>query len=107
MNYIFVVAKYYIYANKFSQKDLYLEMFLRMLKSKFQSEKYIAYMNNNTTAFLLNGVLCIIILTPIKSIEKFTINYGYFDTSKNIILCQTVRQNLLVLWKSIVFERTV
>ena len=26
-NYIFVVAKYYIYANKFSQKDLNLNIF--------------------------------------------------------------------------------
>ena len=50
-NYIFVVAKYYIYSNKFSQKDLNLNSFLRMLKGKFQSEKHIAYMNNNITAF--------------------------------------------------------
>ena len=51
-NYIFVVAKCYIYANKFSQKDLILILFLRMLKGKFQSEKYITYMNNNNTAFV-------------------------------------------------------
>ena len=31
-NYIFVVARYYIYANKFSQKDLNLNSFLPMLK---------------------------------------------------------------------------
>ena len=51
-NYIFVVAKYYICAHKFSQKkDLNLDNFLRMLKSEFQSEKYIAYMNNDITVF--------------------------------------------------------
>ena len=69
-NYIFVVAKYYIYANKFSQKDLNLNSFLRMLKGKFQSEKYIAFMNNNITAFLLNGALCIIISTLIRLTES-------------------------------------
>ena len=51
-NYIFVVAKYNICANKFSQKkDLNLDNLLRMLKSKFQSEKYIAYMKNDSTVF--------------------------------------------------------
>lgn len=50
-NYIFVVAKYYIYSNKFSGKDLNLNSFISLIEKKFLSERYIAYINNNITKF--------------------------------------------------------
>ena len=52
MNYLYVVAKYYIYANKFSGYELHIESFESILKRKFQSEKYIANLNNTFTNFI-------------------------------------------------------
>ena len=52
MNYLYVVAKYYVYANKFSGHELLIESFESILKRKFQSEKYIANLNNTFTNFI-------------------------------------------------------
>ena len=66
-NYILVVAKYYIYANKFCKKDLNLNSFVGLLEKKFQSEKYIAYVNNTITKFF----------------TKWTPLYNYFNRNIN------------------------
>lgn len=52
INYIFVIAKYYIYVNKFSGRELNLDIFKALLKRKFQSERYIAHINNTMGSFL-------------------------------------------------------
>ena len=43
MNYLYVVAKYFVYANKLTGRELNLES---LLKRKFQSDRYIANLNN-------------------------------------------------------------
>ena len=45
-NYLCIIAKYYIYVTKFTRNRLLLENFIKLLKKKFQSEKYIALMSN-------------------------------------------------------------
>ena len=50
MNYLYVVAKYYVYANKFSGHELHIKSFESILK--FQSEKCIANLNNTFTNFI-------------------------------------------------------
>ena len=52
MNYLYIVAKHYVYANKFSGRELSVESFKTVLKRKFQSEKYIANLNNTFTKFV-------------------------------------------------------
>ena len=51
-NYLYVLAKYYIYANKFSGNGLSLQSFKTILKRKFKAEKYIAYVSNSFTRFM-------------------------------------------------------
>ena len=51
-NYLYVLAKYYIYANKFSGNGLSLQSFKTILKRKFEAEKYIAYVSNSITRFM-------------------------------------------------------
>lgn len=63
MNYLYVVAKYYLYANKFSGRELSVESFKSILKRKFQSEKYTASLNNTFTKFL----------------QKWSVLYNYFQ----------------------------
>ena len=50
-NYLCVIAKYYIYVTKFTQKNLRIDNFISLLKKIFLSEKYIATMNNLMTNF--------------------------------------------------------
>lgn len=50
-NYIHVLAKYYVYANMFSGKELSIPAFKSVLRRKFQSEKYIANLNNTFASF--------------------------------------------------------
>ena len=42
-NFIYVSAKYYIYANKFSEKSLNLDVYKAILRRKFQGEHYSAH----------------------------------------------------------------
>ena len=58
-----VVAKHYIYKNKFSAKQLNIHSFISMLKVKFQCERYIANINNKIAKFWKNGLHSTIILT--------------------------------------------
>ena len=51
-NYLYVLAKYYIYANKFSGNGLSLQCFKTILKRKFKVEKYIAYVSCSFTRFM-------------------------------------------------------
>ena len=51
-NYILVVAKYYIYKTKFTSRHLRMAGFKQLLKRKFESEKYIAEINNKYENFL-------------------------------------------------------
>ena len=51
-NYLYVLAKYYIYSNKFSGNGLSLQNFKAILKRKFKAEKYIAYLRNSCTRFM-------------------------------------------------------
>ncbi|MCG7892737.1 MAG: reverse transcriptase domain-containing protein, partial [Candidatus Thiodiazotropha endolucinida] len=51
LSYISVLAKQYIYKNKFVNNDLNLDIFIQMLKKKFQNEKYIAFINSNMGKF--------------------------------------------------------
>ena len=51
-NYLYVLAKYYIYSNKFSGNGLSLQNFKAILKRKFKAEKYIAYLRNSFTRFM-------------------------------------------------------
>ena len=51
-NYLYVLAKYYIYSNKFSGNGLGLQNFKAILKRKFKAEKYIAYLRNSFTRFM-------------------------------------------------------
>lgn len=67
ISYLFVVAKYYIYANKFYQKNLTINSFIPILEKKFKSERYIAYMNNTITKFF----------------RKWTPLYNYFNGNNN------------------------
>ena len=50
-NYLCVIAKYYIYVTKFTQKNLRIDNFISLLKKKILSERYIATMNNLMTNF--------------------------------------------------------
>ena len=50
-SYILVLAKYYIYANKFYKTELSIDRFITMLGKTFQTEIYIAYHNKNIANF--------------------------------------------------------
>lgn len=52
INYIFILAKYYIYKNKFTDRLLNIQAFIFLLKKKFISEQFIAYIHNSTDKFL-------------------------------------------------------
>ena len=52
INYVCVLAKYYVYSNKFSGRGLNVEVFKSILKKKYQSEKYLANLNNTFAKFL-------------------------------------------------------
>ena len=66
-NYIMVVAKHYIYKNKFSAKQLNINSFISMLKVKFQCERYIANINNKVAKFL----------------KKWTPFYNHFNNNQD------------------------
>ena len=51
LSYISVLAKQYIYKNKFVNNELNLDVFISLMKKKFQCEKYIAFINNNMGNF--------------------------------------------------------
>ena len=51
LSYISVLAKQYIYKNKFVNNELNLDVFISLMKKKFQCEKYIAFINNNMGKF--------------------------------------------------------
>ena len=52
-NYIYVLAKYYIYQNKFISRNISIQAFVSLLKKKMLSERYtgIAYLNNRLSKF--------------------------------------------------------
>lgn len=52
VNYIFTLAKHYIYKTKFFANELDVNAFIAILKDKFRCEKYIAYLNNKLAKFL-------------------------------------------------------
>ena len=52
INYVCVQSKYYVYSNKFSRRGLNVEVFKSILKKKYQSEKYLANLNNTFAKFL-------------------------------------------------------
>ena len=52
INYILLLAKYYVYSNKFSGRRLNIESFKSILHRKYKSEKYLANLNNNFATFL-------------------------------------------------------
>lgn len=63
MNYLYIVAKYYVYAIKFPGRELTVESFKSVLLRKFQSEKYIAYLNDTFTKF----------------VQKWSVLYNYLN----------------------------
>lgn len=67
INYIHVLAKYYIYKTKFSKNNLNIQAFVSMLQQKFLSERYIAFINNKTDIFF----------------KKWTPLYNYFIPQNN------------------------
>ena len=60
VNYIYVLAKFYIYQNKFISMNISIQGFINLLKKKMLSEKYVCFINNKLNKFLRNGHLCII-----------------------------------------------
>ena len=52
LNYLLVVAKYYIYKSKFAQGNISILGFKAILKKKFEEEKYIAKINDKYAKFL-------------------------------------------------------
>ena len=50
-NYLYVIAKRYIYVNKFSGRELNLNTFTAILRRKFQIERYIAHINDTMGSF--------------------------------------------------------
>ena len=63
INYLCVLAKYYVYSNEFSGRGLNLEAFMLILKRKYQSEKYLANLSNTFAKFL----------------RKWAMLYNYFE----------------------------
>ena len=52
LNYLLVVAKYYIYKTKFVQESISILGFKAILKKKFEEEKYIAKINDKYARFI-------------------------------------------------------
>ena len=53
LNYIYVLAKLFIYKNKFISITIYIQGFINFLKKKkMLSEKYISYINNKFNKFM-------------------------------------------------------
>lgn len=52
LNYVLILAKYYIYRTKFFSNSINIRTFLLYLKRKFQNEKYIYMLHNNYNKFL-------------------------------------------------------
>ena len=52
LNYLLVVAKYYIYKTKFVQESISILGFKAILKKKFEEEKYIAKINDKYAKFI-------------------------------------------------------
>lgn len=52
LNYIFVVAKQYMYKNRFFNSIVNLRTFINILGYKFECEKYIVYINNSISESL-------------------------------------------------------
>ena len=50
-NYMMVVAKHYIFKNKFSVEKLNMYSFISIFKVKFQCERYIANINSKIAIF--------------------------------------------------------
>ena len=50
-SYIMILAKYYVYANKFHMTDLSIDRFINMLGKKFQVERYVVNQNNTIVIF--------------------------------------------------------
>ena len=50
-NYIHVLAKYYIYQNKFISRNNSIQALVSLLKKKMLSERYIAFLNNRLSKF--------------------------------------------------------
>ena len=57
INFIYVTAKYYIYANKFSGKALNLDIYKAILHRKFQTERYSAHIDNKMGKFMTKWTL--------------------------------------------------
>ena len=51
VNYIYVLAKFYIYQNKFISMNISIQGFINLLKKKMLSEKYVCFINNNLNKF--------------------------------------------------------
>ena len=52
LNYLIVLAKYYIYKNKFYNKSINIQSFEAYVKNKFINKIYIAKINNTYYKFL-------------------------------------------------------
>ena len=55
--FIYVTAKYYIYANKFSGKALNLDVYKSIVRRKFENERYSAHINNKMGKFMIKWSL--------------------------------------------------
>ena len=64
INYILVLAKYYIYKTKFisTDKNLNIRAFVSLLKKKIISDRYNAYISNRVAKFLFKMVSFILFL---------------------------------------------
>lgn len=51
VNYIYVLAKFYIYQNKFISMNISIQGFINLLKKKMLSEKYVSFINNKLSKF--------------------------------------------------------
>lgn len=52
VNYIYVLAKYYIYKTKFVSRNISVQGFVNLIKKKMLSERYISFINNRINKFL-------------------------------------------------------
>ena len=52
VNYLLLLAKYYIYRTKFFSNQISIENYLVYVRRKFQNEKYIAKLHNKQDAFV-------------------------------------------------------
>ena len=51
VNYIYVLAMFYIYQNKFISMNISIQGFINLLKKKMLSEKYVCFINNKLNIF--------------------------------------------------------